>query len=149
MARNLITQIKINTTLPRISMSKKAKQGNPKILRPRRPIATKGITGKINRLINSAIVLKKAERYPLSTTERLVEATNDYRTGATAINPNPPRTTRVINTVSNKLIFYAILQTLRVRNRMLTPKGFSEIMGEAHYQSNITCSEPKVAGIIR
>ena len=72
----------------------------------------KGSTGRINRLINSAIVPKKAERYPLSTTERFVDATNDSRIGWTMIvapiRPRLVRTTRIRKTVTKlKLIFYA------------------------------------------
>ena len=72
-----------------------------------------GITGRMNRLINSAIVPKKAEKYPLSITESPVDVTNEARNvGEANITdaaiPSAPRIARVINTVSKfKLIFYA------------------------------------------
>ena len=71
-----------------------------------------GITGRMNRLINSAIVPKKAEKYPLSITESPVDVTNEARNSGIRITdaaiPSAPRIARVINTVSKfKLIFYA------------------------------------------
>ena len=77
----------------------------------------KGITGKINRLINSATVPKKAERYPLSTTDKLVADTNDCRIGwimiVAPIIPRPPRITR-IKKIENRLkfIFYANIYSI-------------------------------------
>ena len=73
-----------------------------------------GITGRMNRLINSAIVPKKAEKYPLSMTESPVDVTNEARNSGIRITdaaiPSAPRIARVINTVSKfKLIFYAMI----------------------------------------
>ena len=76
-----------------------------------------GITGRMNRLINSAIVPKKAEKYPWSLADNRdvspVDVTNEARNvGEANITdaaiPSAPRIARVINTVSKfKLIFYA------------------------------------------
>ena len=68
----------------------------------------------MNRLINSAIVPKKAEKYPWSLRDvSPVDVTNEARNvGEANITdaaiPSAPRIARVINTVSKfKLIFYA------------------------------------------
>ena len=72
-----------------------------------------GITGRMNRLINSAIVPKKAEKYPWSLRDvSPVDVTNEPRISGIRITAaamqNAPRIARVINTASKfKLVFYA------------------------------------------
>ena len=100
----------------------------------------KGITGKINRLINSATVPKKAERYPLSTTDKLVADTNDCRIGwimiVAPIIPRPPRITR-IKKIENRLkfIFYANIYSIHSSRTLeqvnsVNPFPWSPLVGD-------------------